>query len=124
MWTDPARRRMAALRQPARAARIARGLWIAWAVVAWNLVFDYSIVTAGRDYVRAAVQNAQNAQNAPTGDAGAPALRMDDWMRPAVTRGLWTATAVGGAVLATGLLSVRRAGRAAASSSISSRQDG
>jgi hypothetical protein len=112
MWTDAARRRVAALRQPARAARIARALWIACAVLVWNVVFDHTIVTAGRAYIHAA-----------TRDAGAPAVRMDDFMRPAVTRGLWIATAAGGAVLVTGLLSVRRAVRAA-SSSRASRQDG
>jgi hypothetical protein len=36
---------------------------------------------------------------------------MDDWMRPAVTRGFWIATAAGGAVLLTGLTAVNRAGR-------------
>ncbi|MBI3401422.1 MAG: hypothetical protein HY048_08375 [Acidobacteria bacterium] len=119
MWTDAGRRRVAALRQPARAARIARGLWIAWALVVWNLVFDHSIITAGRAYVGAAVHAAAS------GDSAVPAPRMDDWMRPAVTRGLWTATAAGGAVLATGLWSVRRAARAASSglSPASSRQD-
>ena len=105
MWTDAARRRVAALRHPARAARIARALWIAWALVVWNLVFDRSIVTAGRAYVSATVHAAA------TRDSSASAVRMDDWMRPAVTRGLWTATAAGGAVLATGLWSVRRASR-------------
>jgi hypothetical protein len=109
MWTDAARRRVAALRRPAPAARVARVLWIAWALVVWNLVFDRSIITAGRAYVHAAVQNVENVQN----------VRMDDWMRPAVTRGLWTATAAGGAVLVAGLLSVRWAARAGAS-----RQDG
>ncbi|MBZ5558851.1 MAG: hypothetical protein LAO77_16390 [Acidobacteriia bacterium] len=112
MVTDAPRRRVAALRQPARAARLARVLWTAWALVVWNVVFDHTIVTAGRAYIRAATHDAGR-----TG-AGAP-VRMDDWMRPAVTRGMWTATAAGGAVLAAGLLSVRWAVRAA-----SPRQDG
>jgi hypothetical protein len=34
---------------------------------------------------------------------------MDDWMRPAVTRGVWIATAAAGAILAVGLLSIRAA---------------
>jgi hypothetical protein len=110
MVTDAARRRVAALRRPARAARIARALWIAWALVVWNVVFDHAIVTAAREYIHAATHD--------TASAGAPP-RMDDWMRPAATRGMWTATAAGGAVLLTGLLSVRRAVRAA-----SPRQDG
>jgi hypothetical protein len=109
MVTDAARRRVAALRQPARAARIARALWIAWALVVWNVVFDHAIVTAARDYIHAATHN--------TGRAGGvtPVARMDDWMRPAVTRGMWTASAAGGTVLVAGLLSVRWAVRAAAS---------
>jgi len=94
------RQRWAALRQPARELRIATALWIAWAVIIWNVVFDHVIVLAGRRYVRAAVLAAQ---------AGGPYARIDDWMRPAVTGGLWQASAVAGAVLATGLFAVRLA---------------
>jgi hypothetical protein len=36
---------------------------------------------------------------------------MDNWMRPAVTRGFWIATAAGAALLATGLTAVSYAGR-------------
>jgi hypothetical protein len=113
MVTDAARRRVAALRQPARAARIARALWIAWALVVWNVVFDHTIVTAAREYIHVATHDAGRA------GAGVSAVRMDDWMRPAVTRGMGLATAAASAVLVTGLLSVRRAVRAS-----SSRQDG
>ena len=65
--------------------RIAPALWIAWAVVVWNVVFDYVIVVAGREYLAAAV---------PAALAAGPYPRMDDWMGPAITRGLWMATAV------------------------------
>ena len=106
MLTDAARRRVAALRQPARAARVARALWIAWAVLAWNVVFDHAIVSAGRFYIVAAERAAADRA------AGAPVVRIDDWMRPAVTRGLWTASAVGGGILVTGLILVHRAARA------------
>ena len=34
--------------------RIARALWIAWALVVWNVVFDRVIVVAGRAYILAA----------------------------------------------------------------------
>jgi hypothetical protein len=95
MLIAAARRRVAALREPRSAARIARALWIAWAVIVWNVVVDRVIVVAGRSYIAAA--------NAP----GAPRANMDDIMRPAVTRGLWIASAAGGAVLLTGLASVR-----------------
>ena len=35
--------------------RLALALWIAWAVVVWNVVFDQSVVLAGRDYIQAAL---------------------------------------------------------------------
>jgi hypothetical protein len=95
--------RLAALREPAAAARIARALWIAWAVIAWNVVFDHVVVAAGRLYVAAA--------------AGAAALphpryeNMDAWMRPAVERGLWTASAAALVIVSAGLVLVRAAAR-------------
>ena len=92
------RQRLAALRQPRRAARIASVLWIVWAVIIWNVVFDHVLVVAGRWYLHAAQLAAR---------AGGPYARIDDWMRPAVTHGLWTATAAAGAVLLIGLLGVR-----------------
>jgi hypothetical protein len=99
MLIAAARRRVTALRQPVPAARIARALWIAWAVIVWNVVFDRVIVVAGRSYITAARQ-AVNAN--PSG----PLVNIDDWMRPAVTRGLWLATASAGAILVTGLVTV------------------
>ena len=98
-----ARRRVAALRQPRPAARIARALWIALAVIVWNVVFDRVIVVAGRTYIAAAGR----AAAAPAG----PFVNMDDWMRPAVTRGFWIATAAGGVVLLTGLAAVSQVAR-------------
>ena len=94
-----ARRRGAALRQPVPAARIARALWIAWAVIVWNVVFDRVIVVAGRSYVTAAYRTA-------AADPSARPLNMDDWMEPAVTRGFWLATAAAGAILVTGLAAI------------------
>jgi len=85
--------------------RLARALWIAWAIIVWNVVFDRMIVVAGRDYINAADRAA--VESARTGD---PAFaKMDDWMRPAVTRGLWIASAAGGAILLTGLISIHLA---------------
>ena len=95
------RRRVAAWRQPRSAARIARALWIAWAVIVWNVVFDRVIVVAGRSYIAAARQ-------AAAGPAGRFA-NMDEWMRPAVTRGFWIATAVGGAIVLLGLAAAHSA---------------
>ena len=105
MWLLAARRRVARWRQPRPAARIARALWIAWAVIVWNVVFDRVIVVAGRTYVAAAGR----AAAAPAG----PFADMDAWMRPAVTRGFWIATAAGGVVLLIGLAAVSRVARRA-----------
>jgi hypothetical protein len=80
-----------------RAARIARALWIIWAVVVWNVVLDHVIVVAGRRYIAAAET------------AGVPRANIDAFMRPAVARGLWLASAAGGLVLAVGLGAVRAA---------------
>jgi hypothetical protein len=109
MLIAAARHRVATLRQPRTAARIARALWIAWAVIVWNVVFDRVIVVAGRNFVAAAGR----AAAVPAG----PFANMDDWMRPAVTRGFWMATTAGAVVLFTGLAAVRqivrRSGRSA-----------
>jgi hypothetical protein len=100
-----------ALRRPGRAARIAVGLWIAWAVIVWNVVFDHVIVVAGRSYISAAVRAAAGP---------GPYARMDDWMRPAVTRAFWTASAAAGlllVILLAVLMSTRASARAAGRSS-------
>ena len=94
---------MAALRQPARAARLAVALWIVWAAVVWNVVFDRVLVLAGRRYVYAASVAARR---------GAPYVSMDAWMRPALSRGLWLATAAAAAIAIVGLVSTRLAVRA------------
>jgi hypothetical protein len=98
MLLATARRRVAAWRQPRTAARLARALWIVLAVIVWNVVFDHAIVVAGRDYIAAA----RRAAITPAG----PFANMDDWMRPAVTRGFWLATAAAAAVLLAGLAAV------------------
>jgi len=76
--------------------RLARLLWIAWAVIVWNVVFDQTIVFAGRRYIRAALA------------AVGSHPRMDDFMRPAVTRGLWLSSASAGLILVTGLVLINR----------------
>ena len=103
MVTATARQRFAVLRNPSRAARLATALWITWAVVVWNVVFDHVIVVAGRHYLNAADL---------AGQGSGVYARIDDWMRPAVTSALWTATAAGAAVLVIGLVSVRLAAHA------------
>lgn len=85
---------------------MAGALWVAWAVVVWNVVFDRVLVVAGRSYVHA-------ARLAAARDG--PYARMDDWMRPAVTQGLWIATVVAAAILLVGFIALRAAARAAGS---------
>ena len=104
MLTAAARRRVAALRQPGPAARIARALWIAWAIVVWNVVFDRVIVVAGRAFIVAA---SAQAAAFPAG----PFAIMDDWMRPAVVRGFWIATAACAGLVIAGLTLVNYATR-------------
>jgi hypothetical protein len=82
-----------------RKKRLAQALWILWAVVVWNVVFDRVIVVAGREYLAAAYA----ASAAGTGVYP----RMDDWMRPAVELGLWTASAASGVILLVGFLAIR-----------------
>ena len=85
-----------------RAAHVAAALWIAWAVVVWNVVLDQVIVVAGRRYIVAAIASA---------GAMGPFVSMDDWMRPAATRGLWLATAAAAAILTVGCAALRLATR-------------
>jgi len=74
---------------------VARVLWIAWAVIVWNVVFDHIIVIAGRRVVAAA--------------GVAATVAIDGVMRPALARGLWVATAASAAILIIGLTSVHLA---------------
>ena len=92
------RRRLSALRRSPRLPRFALILWIAWALIVWNVVFDRVLVTAGRWYLEAAYRAAE---------LGGPYVRIDDWMQPAVTRALAIASAAGGAILLIGLIGVR-----------------
>ena len=83
---------------PKHAVRLATGLWIVWAVVVWNVILDQAIVVAGRHYLEAAMAAASGS---------GPYVRMDDWMRPAVARGFWVATAAGVGILVIGLGLIR-----------------
>jgi hypothetical protein len=69
-------------------------------VIVWNVVFDHVIVVAGRSYIAAARRAAATGAFA----------NMDDWMRPAVTRGFWIATTSAAFILLTGF-ALARAGR-------------
>ena len=78
--------------------RAATWLWIVFAFVVWNVVFDRVIVQAGRDYVDLAMAAARD---------NGPAVKIEDTMRPARSRALWLATASATAVLVV-FISARR----------------
>jgi ABC-type Fe3+ transport system permease subunit len=86
--------------------RLAMALWIVWAIVVWNVVFDRVLVNAGRDYVRTAMA-------AATGPG--PYARIDDRMRPALTQALMAASAAAVVIVLVGLVAIRLAARRATS---------
>ena len=94
---------MRAPRTSSREIRLAAALWVAWAVIVWNVVFDHAIVVAGRAYIHAASVAAQR---------GGRFARMDDWMRPALGRGVWMASAAAATILVAGFVGIRVAARA------------
>lgn len=79
---------------PRRKVRVALALWLAFAVVVWNVVFDRLIVLAGRRYVHDAAESA--AQRGVY-------LRVDDWMDSATANAAWTASLAAGAIAIVGV---------------------
>src|SRR5207249_1804957 len=79
--------------------RAAVWLWMAFAFVVWNVVFDRVIVNAGRRYIELANASAES---------NGPYLKIEDTMRPARSRALWLATASGSVILVVGLVALRR----------------
>jgi hypothetical protein len=90
-------------------SRLAIALWLVWAVVVWNVVFDRVLIEAGREYVRTAMA----AANGP-----GPYARIDDRMLPAVTQALVAASAAAGVIVLVGLAAVRVASRRATSAGL------
>ena len=86
----------------ARRVRLAALLWLTFAFVVWNVVFDRILVVEGRRYVYAAA----SAVASP-----APYVLAEPWMRAAQARALRTATAAALAVAATGLAGIAIATR-------------
>jgi hypothetical protein len=86
--------------------RAAVWLWIAFAFLVWNAVFDQVIIDAGRHYVEIATASAA---------ANGPFLKIEDTMQPARSRALWFATASAGAILVVGLVLIRRSSLPASS---------
>ena len=76
-----------------RRVRLAAVLWLLFAFVVWNVVFDRILVIEGRAYVYAAAVAVSKS---------APYVLAGPWMGAAQSRALWTATAAAGGVLAVG----------------------
>jgi ABC-type Fe3+ transport system permease subunit len=89
--------------------RLAVALWVVWAIVVWNVVFDRVLVNAGRDYVRTAMAAASGP---------GPYARIDDRMRPALTQALVAASAAAVAIVLVGLVAIRVAVRRATSAEL------
>ena len=81
---------------------VALALWIVLALVVWNVVFDRVLVVAGRQYVYAATRAARGS---------GPYVRVDDWMRPAVSRATRTASGAAGLILTIGVVTCAFAAR-------------
>ena len=98
MFSSRIRRWRTAVRESPLGPRLAVALWAVWAFTVWNVVFDRVLVLAGRQYVYAAAVSARDSN---------AYLKIDDWMHPAVTRGVWTASLAGGGIFLAGLVLVR-----------------
>jgi hypothetical protein len=81
----------------ARSVRLAVVLWMVFAFAVWNVIFDRTLVLAGRRYVYAASMAATH---------GDPYLTIDSWMRPAIARGVRLASLASGAIVAAGLIAI------------------
>jgi hypothetical protein len=102
-------------RNPRTLERLALALWVVWAILVWNVVFDHVIVVAGREYIAAATRAAFSTTLPHHYE------NMDAWMRPAVTRGLWIASLSAAAILLSGIVLVRASAAARSSSPEASR---
>lgn len=77
--------------------RWAVALWLVCAFALWNVVFDASVVSGGRDYLTRQILWQQGK---------GPGATIHGVMDEAVSRGAWRATAAGGGVGAIGLTAV------------------
>jgi hypothetical protein len=82
--------------------RLAVFLWLLFAFVVWNVVFDRILVVEGREYVYAAAVAASHS---------APYVLAGPWMEAARSRAFWAATAAAGGVLAFGAAGIAVASR-------------
>ncbi len=72
-------------------------LWLVFAFLVWNVIFDRIIVLAGRRY----------SYDATLAFRAGHYLRIDDVMRPAITHGVRAASLWAGALLVAGLVLIR-----------------
>ena len=82
---------------PAHPVRVAAVLWLTFAIVVWNVVFDRILVIEGREYVYAASVAANESR---------PYVGAHDWMRAAKKLAPWNSSAAGGVLLAVGLTAI------------------
>ena len=78
-----------------RRLQMAIALWVAFAFVAWNALFDFLVVRAGREYLHAAAIAERD---------GHQHLLIAEWMGPAVKRAFLYASLLGVAILGCGLV--------------------
>lgn len=83
-----------------RAVVTAVALWLVFAFLVWNVIFDRVVVLAGRRYSHDAVVLYRSSGQY---------LKIDDVMRPAVRRGVRLASAVAGGIVVVGLVLIRYA---------------
>jgi uncharacterized membrane protein len=83
-----------------RSATTAVVLWLVFAAVVWNVIFDRIVVLAGRRYAHDAATLYRSTHQY---------LLLDDVMRPAISHGVLVATLAAGAVVLAGLAAIRAA---------------
>ena len=88
--------------RPLRSARLAAALWLVFAFVVWNDVFDSYVKGGMYDYIARRARYEQGLEPRPT---------IDDLMRPAVRKGLLAASAWGLIVASAGLAAIAVASR-------------
>lgn len=89
-------------RDTRRAVTVAVIVWVVFAAVVWNVIFDQLLIIAGRRYSYDAVVFYQTTHHY---------LRIDDVMRPAIAHAVRVSSLWSGALLAAGLVAVRFAVR-------------
>ncbi len=80
-----------------RAVITAVVLWVVFAFLVWNVIFDRIIVLAGRSY----------SHDATVAFRAGHDLRIDDVMRPAIAHGVRVASLWAGVVVVVGLVLIR-----------------